>query len=341
MQTKHLIFGSGLIGSYLAGCFHSQKNSVYLFGRDSSKAAFANGFTVSDLDENYFECNDPLEFVELDTSHTFDVIWLTVKCTSVKSAVESLRSFVKPSTTIICCQNGFGSEQIIQNAFIDNTVLSAVVGFNVVLDKKSKQANHWHRSMDGSFIIESSAKTKNFDQHLQSKLLPVRISQDIEAERWAKLQINLVNSVNALAGLPIKKMLENRDYRLIIAELMRELLSVTNALGLKLPRISGVHEKYIPVIMSLPTFIFKRLAQKMLALDPQARTSMWQDLNDKRPTEVDFINGAISNKAQELKLNTPYNDAITSLIKSVERGEETIGFSAEQLKAKLKIHSQK
>jgi len=172
---------------------------------------------------------------------------------------------------------------------------------------------------------------------LQSKLLPIRLSDDIEAERWAKLQLNLANAVNALADVPIKQMLENRNYRLIIAQLMRELLSVTNALNLDLPKVSAVHGKHIPTIMSLPNFIFKRLAQKMLAIDPKARTSMWQDLNDERLTEVDFINGAISNNAQKLKLRTPYNDAITSLIKSVECGEETIGLTADQLKAKLNI----
>ena len=337
MQTKHLIFGSGLIGSYLAGCFHSQKNLVYLFGRDNSKTAFSNGFILSDLDSNSYQSNDQLKFAELESSQIFDVIWLTVKCTSIESAIEPLRSFVKPSSIIICCQNGFGSEQVVQNAFVDNTVLSAVVGFNVVLNKTNSKNNHWHRSTDGTFVIQTSHNTKNLDKDLQSKLLPIRLSDDIEAERWAKLQLNLANAVNALAGVPIKQMLESRDYRLIIAKLMRELLSVTNALNLDLPKVSTVHGKYIPAVISLPNFIFKHLAQKMLAIDPQARTSMWQDLNKKRPTEIDFINGAVSNNAQNLKLSTPCNDAITSLIKSVERSEETVGFSADQLKTKLNI----
>ena len=337
MQKKHLIFGSGLIGSYLAGCFHLQKNLVYLFGRDSSKAAFSNGFILSDLDNNSYQSNDQLQFAELEKSQTFDVIWLTVKCTSLDSVIAPLRSFVKPSSIIICCQNGFGSEQVIKNAFVNNTVLSAVVGFNVVLDKTNDKENHWHRSTDGTFVIQASHDTRDFDKYLQSKLLPIRLSDDIEAERWAKLQLNLANAVNALADVPIKQMLENRNYRLIIAQLMRELLSVTNALNLDLPKVSAVHGKHIPTIMSLPNFIFKRLAQKMLAIDPQARTSMWQDLNDERLTEIDFINGAISNNAKKFKLRTPYNDAITSLIKSVECGEETIGLTADQLKAKLNI----
>lgn len=348
---KHLIFGSGLIGSYLAGCFHLRKNTVYLLGRDQSKVSFSQGFTLSDFENNFFESHDQLEFVEHNVfsqqlkKPIFDIIWLTVKCTSIDSTIEPLKSLLKPSSIIICCQNGFGSEQLIQDAFPNNTVISAVVGFNVVRNHLSgrlsnrtrNRDNHWHRSTEGSLIIEAAPETKDFDQRLQSELLPIRISNDIKAERWAKLQLNLANAVNALADVPIKQMLESRGYRLIIAQLMRELLAVTNALGLNLPKVSAVHGKLIPSLMSLPDVIFTRIAQKMLIIDPQARTSMWHDLNKQCLTEINFINGAVSRNATKLGIGSPCNDAIISLVNAVERGEERFGFSAEELKAKLKL----
>jgi len=185
-------------------------------------------------------------------------------------------------------------------------------------------------------IIENAQQTKDLKQLLQSQLLPVRLSNDIQAERWAKLQLNLANAVNALADIPIKEMLEQREYRLIIAELMRELLLVTNAYGLNLPKASSVHGKFIPMLMSLPNIIFKRIAQKMLTIDPQARTSMWHDLHNKRKTEIDFINGAVSNSAASLGIESPFNNALISLVKSVENDEESIGFTAQELRVKLK-----
>lgn len=338
MQTTHLIFGTGLIGSYLAGCFHQNNNQVHLLGRENSKTSLSNGFKLSDFHGNEFETNDRLEFIEPSSNaplpnHTFDVIWLTVKCTSIGSVIEPLSSLLKPSSIIICCQNGFGSEQTIKSAFPNNDVLCAVVGFNVVQVKH----NHWHRSTEGTLVIEKTPSTKNFDQLFNSKLLPTRLSNRIPAERWAKLQLNLANAVNALADVPIKEMLEKREYRLIIAQLMRELLLVTNALQLNLPKVSAVHGRFIPALMSLPNFIFKRIAQKMLTIDPQARTSMWHDLSNERKTEIDFINGAVCNNANKLGINSPMNNALISLIKSVENNQESIGFTAKELKAKLNV----
>ena len=333
MQTKHLIFGTGLIGSYLAGCFHQNNNHVHLLGRDTSRASFKDGFKLSDFKKNSFETNEQLEFIKPSSSNTFDIVWLTVKCTSIASVIEPMNSLLVPSSTIICCQNGFGSEQIIKDAFPNNKVLCAVVGFNVA----QVTYNHWHRSTEGALVIENTAETQNFDHLLQNELLPIRLSNDIEAERWSKLQLNLANAVNALSDIPIKEMLEKREYRLIIAQLMRELLLVTNARQLNLPKVSALHGKFIPLLMSLPNFIFKRVAQKMLTIDPQARTSMWHDLNNKRKTEIDFINGAVVSNAAQLGISSPLNNAVISLIKSVENNKESVGLTPEQLKDKLKF----
>ena len=335
MQIKHLIFGTGLIGSYLAGCFHQNNNQVHLIGRRKSQSSFKGGYKLTDFDNNSFETSDQLGFVEPSNSPScsdrFDIIWLTVKCTSIDSVIEPLNSLLNTSSIIICCQNGFGSDQTIKKAFPNNKVLSAVVGFNVV----QVEGNHWHRSTEGALVSEQSSNTKNLVRLLDSKLLPTHLSNNISAERWAKLQLNLANAVNALADIPIKEMLEEREYRLIIAQLMRELLLVTNALHIHLPKVSAVHGRFIPALMSLPNFIFKPIAQKMLTIDPQARTSMWHDLSNKRKTEIDFINGAVSNNANKLGVNSPLNNALISLIKSVENNKESIGFTAEELKARL------
>ena len=334
MKTKqHLIFGTGLIGSYLAGCFLQSKMDVHLVGRESSKEALKNGFVISDfLDNKYTQTESP-QFIEEDKIQTFDFVWLTVKCTSITSIIEPIRAYINESTTIICCQNGFGSEDLIQASFPNNLVLCSVVGFNVA----QTQDNHWLRSTDGTLVIEQHDNTKKFERQLASGLLPVRLSSNIQAERWAKLQLNLANSINAIANIPVKNMLENRGYRLIISDMMLELLSVTDRLNLTLPKVSAVHGKSIPTVLRLPNFIFKLLAQKMLAIDPEARTSMSHDINNQRLTEIDFINGAVSQHAQKLGIKTPVNDGVIKLIKSIESGEQKTGFSYEQLQRKLKV----
>ena len=292
---NHLIFGAGLIGSYLAGCFIQSGVKVSLVERKSAQKSFANGFKLSDYEDNHFQSALSPSFINANNNRSFDIVWLGVKCNSVASIIEGLRPFINPSSIIICCQNGFGSEQVIIDAFPDNDVLCAVVGFNVA----QINTGHWHRSTQGALVIEQngtqSDKLNHLEKQISSDLLPVRLSSHIEAERWAKLQFNLTNAVNALADVTIKEMLDSRGYRFIIAQLMSELLDVTNALQLTLPKLSGVHGKMIPFLMRLPNIIFKLLAQNKFTVDPLARTSMWHDLKQKKRTEVDFIYGAVSN----------------------------------------------
>jgi len=334
-QEKHLIFGSGLIGSYLAGCFIDRGVAVSVVLRESAKTAFENGFQLSDFNGNFSNSSHSPNFVDPDHNTEFNVIWLSVKCTAMAKALSDLQHYVTSKTIIICCQNGFGSDDLVKEAFPENDVRCAVVGFNVAKTDSDEKQSHWRRSTEGSLIIENASQT--LINQLESDLLPIKSSANINVERWAKLQLNLANAVNALADVPVKEMLESHGYRTIIAALMSELLLVTNKLEFKLPKVSAVPGKVIPMLMRLPNFIFKRIAQKMLAIDPVARTSMWHDLKNNQTTEIDFINGSVSAAAKTLNIKTPVNDALIKLIKKVENGEQSIGFSATQLKKQLNI----
>lgn len=327
-QQKHLVFGAGLIGGYLAGCFLSQGLQVRLVGRVATQDKLKAGLTISDYQRNHYHSPAPLFASPDDKS---DVIWLTVKCTAIDAVINDLRAFVGPHSLIICCQNGFGSDQAVRTAFPNNTVLNTVVGFNVV----ELASAHLQRSTQGDLVIESHPDTQTMLPLLQCKLLPVHVSDDINAERWAKLQLNLANPVNALANVPVKEMIENAGYRKIISALMHEHLRVVDALGMRLPKVTSVPGKMLPTVMNLPNFLFKLLAQKMLAIDPQARTSMWWDLTQQRKTEIDYINGAVLEQAAKLGIACPVNTRIIDLIHQVERGEQSIGFSARALQQQL------
>jgi len=135
---------------------------------------------------------------------------------------------------------------------------------------------------------------------------------------WAKLQLNLGNSVNALANIPVKTMLQQRDYRLVIALLMKELLLVTKAMHIKLPKVTALPGQYVPYILRLPNGLFNLVANKMLAIDPKVRTSMWWDVSQGKKTEIEYLNGAIVEAAEKLKIPTPANKKIIELIKAIE-----------------------
>jgi 2-dehydropantoate 2-reductase len=159
----------------------------------------------------------------------------------------------------------------VKQAYPDNPVSCVMVPFNVV----ESSAGHYHRGSEGDMTIkytDSSLKLMTLlVSKLDSELLPIRTTKDINALLWAKLQLNLGNSVNVLADIPIKAMLEQRDYRRVIALLMTELLQVADVLGIRVPKFTVVSAHKIPMILRLPNFIFSRVANKMLEVDPSAR----------------------------------------------------------------------
>jgi 2-dehydropantoate 2-reductase len=149
---------------------------------------------------------------------------------------------------------------------------------------------------------------------------------------WAKLQLNLGNSVNALADIPVKAMLQQRGYRRVIAMLMQELLLVTDKLGISLPKVTSLPAHWIPKVLRLPDFLFQRIANKMLAIDPNVRTSMWWDVSQGKETEIDYLNGAIVAQAQHVGLKCQVNQRIIQLIKA-QRSVDHAGRSGQAIEA--------
>lgn len=325
---KHLVFGTGLIGGFLGGGLLSAGYNVVFLGRDKQRVAMQCGVTISALNGYSTHVSAP-KFWQSTTEETYDVLWLAVKCTAVEAAIEQIKSLLHPKSIIICCQNGFGSERFIKQALPEVTVLNAIVGFNVA----ASSGNHLHRSTDGQLVVQSHPLVNSAVEGLNSQILPAHISQDIEADRWAKLQLNLANPVNALSDIPTKAMTEDRDYRLVIAALMRELLRVTHAMNLSLPKLTALPANWLPTVLDLPNFIYLKLAQKTLAIDPSARVSMWWDLSQGRQSEIVFLNQAVVDTGKELGVQCPYNQAIVNLILQVERNERQIGISGKQLQS--------
>ncbi len=327
MQT-HIIFGAGLIGGFLGGILTSLNINTVLVCRPSVKQKISNGLKLTDYlgHERYIKTLNCLTQDDIlkntNPKYSCDFLWITVKCTGVNQASKDIHSLVGPDTIILCCQNGLGSDQIIKQKYSQNTVLRVMVPFNV----SEIKPGHLHRGSEGTLCIEFSPQTeevmKNVLKQLNMALMPARQTKEMQALLWAKLQLNLGNSVNALANIPVKAMLQQRNYRLVIAALMRELLLVTKTLDITLPKVTALPGKYIPLILSLPNFLFNLVANKMLAIDPTVRTSMWWDLSQGKKTEIDYLNGAIVNTAKDLNITCPANNSIIHLIKSIEHSNE-------------------
>jgi 2-dehydropantoate 2-reductase len=141
------------------------------------------------------------------------------------------------------------------------------------------------------------------------------------AVQYGKLIMNLNNAVNALSGIPLKSQLGDRQYRLVMAKVLSEALAVLKAEGITPARTGKVIPKLMPTIMKLPNFLFKAVAASTLKIDPEARSSMYEDLVLGRRTEIDYLNGEIVRLGKKHHIATPVNSHIVELVKQSEQAQ--------------------
>lgn len=316
-MKQHLIFGAGLIGGFMAGCFAARGLPVTVVGRESTRGRFDSDLVLTDY-QGHRAVVSGINFIASDElpEQEYDFIWLTVKCTGLEQALVDVAPFVSSNTLILCCQNGLGSDARVKEAFPTNDVRQVIMTSNVAQPSDS----HLHRGSQGDLLVEAHefADGSNLAQLVSSELLVAQHIHDMESYSWAKLQLNLGNAVNALANVPVKEMLESRSLRKIIALSMQELLHVAQAKGLSLPKLAAVPMRMVPKVLNTPNFLFSILGSKMMDIDPTVRTSMWWDLNNRRLSEVDNLNGAVVLEGEMLGIDCPVNRKIVATIHAVE-----------------------
>ena len=148
--------------------------------------------------------------------------------------------------------------------------------------------------------------------------LPAATHTNMTGVLWSKLVINLNNAINALCGLPLARELADRRWRLILAGQQREALTVLRKAGITTVAHEGVRPAFLPAALALPDPLFRAVAGRMLAIDPEARSSMWEDLERRRPTEIAELQGAIQQLAIAHGVAVPLTDRIVAMIKTAE-----------------------
>lgn len=99
---------------------------------------------------------------------------------------------------------------------------------------------------------------------------------------------------------------------------MAEALRILSAAGIKPAKTTAASPNLIPHILRLPTPIFRWIAAQMLTIDAQARSSMWDDLQQGRRTEIDALQGAIIALADRYGRQAPLNARMRALIRKAE-----------------------
>ncbi|MBN9682850.1 MULTISPECIES: 2-dehydropantoate 2-reductase [unclassified Corallococcus] len=329
-----VVFGAGSIGCYVGGRLAATGATVRFIGRERIVAEVrAHGLHLTDWQGA--DLKVPSADVRIDTGpealSTADLVLVTVKSAATEEAGQTLAPRLKPGAIVISFQNGLHNAAVLRGLLPGLTVLTGMVPFNVA----AQGQGHFHAGSEGTLEVERHAVLAPFVEAFTRAGLALKQHADIVAVQWAKLLFNLNNALNALANLPLKEELSQRAWRRCLALAQGEALAVLERAGVKPAKLTPLPPGWIPVLLGSPDAVFGVLAKKMLAIDPKARSSMWDDLHAGRKTEVDYLNGEVVRLAHQHNLSAPVNSRLVELIREAESGQRR-PWTGEALLADLK-----
>lgn len=314
------IVGAGSIGCYLgAHLCQDAALDVKFFGRETMALELAaHGLSVTSFNHQAYYAQPVAFFSSLNSLIECDIVLLTVKATALVPMLAQLQRFLRPEVPLIAMQNGIGiGEMLTQD--LANPVLRAIVPFNVV----KNNAGQFHRATSGDIILQrSQLEVVNYVVSVFNRLqLKIELCDDIISAEYGKLLLNLNNALNAISGLPLQQQLLDRNFRSLLSYAMQEWLAICERIGIKPAAYTRVPNALLPWLLRLPTPLFTVLAKSMLTMDTQARSSMWDDIQAKKRTEIMFLNGAVVRLGQLYQIPTPVNTLLVEQIKRLESGD--------------------
>ena len=304
-----LIFGAGAIGSVFGG-FLSREHEVTLIGRQHMRAIAERGLRISGIwGEHLFTRLSALTSVEqIPERERFDLIMITTKSYDTAKAVEEVASLVGEGTAVLSMQNGIGNEEVIARAFGEERTLGgmAIFGARLLEPGHAEVTVYASECLVGELKGGESERARELASAFTRAGIPTRASDDIVRDKWLKAFYNIaLNPLSAILRVPYGTLGELEETRELMRKMLKEAFEVAQAKGI---RVGFTWEEY-----------YKHLLENLLPPTARHISSMLQDIERGKRTEIDYLNGAIARLGRELGVATPVNDAVTAIVKALEQ----------------------
>jgi 2-dehydropantoate 2-reductase len=325
------VAGAGSIGCFVGGIFAAAGRRVALLARPRViQEIEGNGLRLTSF-EGLERKIAPGELNLSDDARAFadaGVVLVTVKSADTAEIAEAIARHAPPDAVVVSLQNGVGNVPVLRQRLPGRVVLAAMVPFNVIALGEGR----FHRATSGDIVIERDGAGTGL--MLSVPGLAMRSTANIVGVQWGKLLVNLNNAINALSDLPLRQQLAQRSWRMLFADQIAEGLAAIRAEGIRPVSSTPVPSSWTPHLLRMPDTVFGLVLGRTMKIDPQARSSMWEDLERRRRTEIDYLQGVITAIADRRGLKAPLSRRIVTLIREAEaKGEGSPRLTVEQIRA--------
>ena len=305
-MKKIAIIGAGPIGLTLAAHLKTSGNYVILcdVSQNIKENVEKNGIKIVGVKELHEYPDEFLSGVDELAVRKPDIIFIAVKATALPLICSAIKDFYEEGMTIVSWQNGIDTERVIADSLGEQAVLRGVINHGVSFKESGEvfmafeNAPHYIQEMDNS----SKETAKDVAKILSESGLITERSDNLIKVVWAKTILNgATNALCGLTGMNLKESMSDPYAMDLCENLVKESIKVARANEIM-----------------LGWEYFRKSMILLSNLGPH-KPSMLLDIEAKRRTEIDFINGKIKDYGNYAGIETPYNNTLISLIKSKEK----------------------
>ncbi len=297
-----LILGAGAVGLSLAARLSKVSDVHAVCRQKHADTIRAEGFKMTGIwgeETSFFSCSE-----DIPENGKYDYIFISSKSTATRSICEQFADVIE-GNEVISLQNGIGNEEIISE-YTDHVIGGTIItGFEWTGDASVHVSVESGPMQLGRFPSGMDDSVQKLAEVLQQAGVPVFTTDNIKGALWSKVLYNCaLNPLGAIMGVPYGK-LENPHAWSIIEGMIHEAFRITAVEKVRLPWDNAI--KYL-----------RYLKEYQLPNTRAHHSSMLQDLAASKRTEIEFLNGAVVQRAKEYFIDVPYNSFITSQIHFME-----------------------
>lgn len=323
-KQRILVAGAGLIGCFVGGLLAAGGHDVHFLLRPG--ASRRHGALRCIPFKGQVGSAERVSFTDdAAIAATADLVLVCVKSGATADVAARLRGHLRAGIPVLSLQNGIENAARLRQALPEATVLAGLVSFNVVSDAEGS----YRQATSGGIFIEAGLPAVL--PILQCDGLTVADAPDILRLQWGKLLLNLNNALVALSDLTLRDELRRRPWRLLLARQIEEALAALSAAGIQPLMPGGKTPQAVLSILRLPDWLYRIISVVALRVDARARSSMWEDLQQKRLTEIDELQGAILRLAESRGGAAPLNARVLELVHEAEAGRIKPPLRAEEI----------
>jgi 2-dehydropantoate 2-reductase len=305
-EPKVAIVGAGPVGGIL-GAYLARAGHYVVFEdiqRPHLDAIEERGLSITGFTEMTARCERVAYSIpELSECLSIDTIVIATKASIMPRIVPELERIARPGMRFVSCQNGLDTEELLAATFGPDNVLRIVVNYagSQMGDANIQMSFFTPPNYIGALTGAGEPLARQLAGMMSGAGLDTRFTPDIKRYVWEKVILNAaLSAMCALTRKPMKDMMDFEQTEFLAEELMREGIEVATAVGVVLDE--GFFDHGI----------------QYLKKAGYHRTSMHQDILRRLPTEIDWLNGRIVERGRAVGVKTPYNYAITALVKGLE-----------------------